>query len=158
MLTQKNHNLSIYKCFLINFKRSNIDCQQNTKENIVLKIKSLVPIEVLISIVLHYITRLLYLRAYMLSCNQQQVQQYISKRHDNIIHKQFLRSKTIKAILSSTTRIGLTIYIEDPKEAFGIDHAHIKDTKVEETTIVDIITTSYPVRSNTISIINLDTS
>ena len=52
MPTQKNYNLSVCKCSLINFKRFNIDCQQNTKENIVFKIKSLVPVEVLISIVL----------------------------------------------------------------------------------------------------------
>ena len=81
------------------------------------------------------------------------------ERHDNIIHKQFLKSKkTIKVTPSSITRIGLIIYIEDPKEAFGVDYAYIKDTKVEETTITDIITTSYPVRSNIISIINLDTN
>ena len=42
------------------------------------------------------------------------------------------------------TRIGLII--------------HIEDTKAKETTIVDIITTSHPIRSNTISIINLDAS
>ena len=78
------------------------------------------------------------------------------KRYNNIIYKQFLRSKTIKVILSSTTRIRLTIYIEDPKEVFSVDHAHIEDTKAEETTVVDIITTSYLIRSNTISIINLD--
>ena len=81
------------------------------------------------------------------------------KRYDNTIHKQFLRSKkTIKAILSSTTRIGLIIYIEDPKEAFSIDYAHIKDTEAEETTIVDIITTGHPIRSNVISAINLNAS
>ena len=80
------------------------------------------------------------------------------KRHDNIIHKQFLRSKTIKAILSSTTRIGLTIYIEDPKEVPSVDHAHVEDTKTEKTTIANIITTSHPVRSNATSVINLDTS
>ena len=56
------------------------------------------------------------------------------------------------------TRIGLIIYIEDPKEAFGVDYIYIEVTKVEETTIVDIITTSHPVRSNTISVINLDIS
>ena len=54
------------------------------------------------------------------------------------------------------TRIRLIIYIEDPEEVFGVDYTHIEDTKVEETTIVDIITTSYPVRSNATSIINLD--
>ena len=69
MPTQKNYDLNICKYFLINFKRSNIDCQQNTKENIVFKIKSLVPAEVLMSVVLHYITRPLYLRVYMLSYN-----------------------------------------------------------------------------------------
>ena len=79
------------------------------------------------------------------------------KRYDNIIYKQFLRSKKIiKATLSSITRIGLIIYIEDPKKAFGVNYIHIKDTEVEETTIVDIITTSHPVGSNAISIINLD--
>ena len=46
--------------------------------------------------------------------------------------------------------------MEDPKEAFSIDYAHIKNTKAEETTIADIITTSYPIRSNAISIISLD--
>ena len=56
------------------------------------------------------------------------------------------------------TRIRLIIYIEDPEEAPGINYAHIEDTKAEETTIVDIITTSYPIRSNVISVINLDTS
>ena len=43
-----------------------MDYQQNTKENIIFKIKSLVPIKVLMSVVLHYITRPLYLRAYIL--------------------------------------------------------------------------------------------
>ena len=71
MPTEKNYNLSICKCSLINFKRFNINYQQNTKENIVFKIKSLVPTKVLISIVLYYVTQPLYLRAYMLSCNQQ---------------------------------------------------------------------------------------
>ena len=80
------------------------------------------------------------------------------KRHNNTIHKQFLRSKTIKVIPSSITRIGLTIYMEDPKEAFSVDYAHIEDTKAEETTIVDIITTNHPIRSNTISVINLNAS
>ena len=81
------------------------------------------------------------------------------KRHNNIIHKQFLRNKKIiKAILSSITRIRLIIHIEDPKKAFSVGYAHIKDTKTEETTIADIITTSHPIRSNTISAINLDAS
>ena len=133
-----------------------MDCQQNTKENIVFKIKSLVPIEVSISVVLHYITWLLYLRAYILSYNQQQVQQYVFKKYNNIIYKQFLRSKTIKVILSSTTRIGLIICMEDPEEALSVNCTYIKNTKAEETTIVNIITTSHPVRSNAISVINLD--
>ena len=79
------------------------------------------------------------------------------KRYNNIIHKLFLRSKkTIKAIPSSITRIGLIVYIEDPKETPSINHAHIEDIKVKETTMADIITTSHPVRSNTTSVINLD--
>ena len=81
------------------------------------------------------------------------------ERYNNIIYKWFLRSKkTIKVTLSSITRIRLIIYIEDPEEAFGVDHAYIEDTEVEEITIADIITTGHPVRSNTISVINLDTS
>ena len=80
------------------------------------------------------------------------------ERHDNIIRKQFLRSKIIKEILSSITRIGLIICIKDPEEAPGVDHAHIEDTKAEETTIADIITTGHPVGSNAISVINLDAS
>ena len=79
------------------------------------------------------------------------------ERHDNIIYKLFLRNKkTIKVILSSITRIGLIIYIEDPKEAPGVNYAYIEDTEVEETTIADIITTSHPIRSKAISIINLN--
>ena len=54
------------------------------------------------------------------------------------------------------TRIRLIIYMEDPKEALSVDHTHIKNTEVEETTIVDIITTNHPIRSNATSIINLD--
>ena len=81
------------------------------------------------------------------------------KRHDNTIRKRFLRSKkTIKVTLSSITRIRLIIYIEDPKEALSINYAHIKDTKVEETTMADIITTSHPIKSNATSIINLNAS
>ena len=80
------------------------------------------------------------------------------KRHDNIICKQFLKSKIIKAILSSTTRIRLIICIEDPKEALSVDHTHVEDTEVEETTRADIITTSHPIRSNATSVINLDAS
>ena len=78
------------------------------------------------------------------------------KRYNNTIHKQFLRSKTIKVILSNTTRIGLIIYIEDPKEVSSVDYAHIENTKAEETTMADIITTSHFIRSNVIFIINLN--
>ena len=80
------------------------------------------------------------------------------ERYDNIIYKLLLRSKIIKAILSSTTRIRLIIYIEDPKKALSVNYVYIEDTKVKETTIANIITTSYPVKSNTTSVINLDTS
>ena len=82
------------------------------------------------------------------------------ERYDNTIYKLSLGiKKIIKVILSSTTRIGLIIYIEDPKEAPSVDYVYIEeDTKVEETTVADIITTTYPIRSNTTSIINLDTS
>ena len=82
------------------------------------------------------------------------------KRHDNTIYKLSLGiKKTIKAILSSITRIRLIIYIEDPKEASSVDYVYIEeDTKVKETTVADIITTTYPVRSDITSIINLDTS
>ena len=54
------------------------------------------------------------------------------------------------------TRIRLIIYIEDPEEAPGVDYTYIKDTKAEEITIVDIVTTNRPVGSNAISVINLD--
>ena len=81
------------------------------------------------------------------------------KRYNNTIYKLFLRSKnTIKVILNSITRIRLIIYIKDPKEAPSINYAYIEDTKTEEITIADIITTSYPIRSNAISAINLDAS
>jgi hypothetical protein len=81
------------------------------------------------------------------------------KRYNNTIYKLSLRSKTIKTTLSSTTRIGLIVHIEDPKEAPSVDYVHVEeDTKVEKTTIADIITTTYPVRNDTISTINLDTS
>ena len=80
------------------------------------------------------------------------------ERHNNTIRKRFLRSKTIKAILSSTTRIKLTIHIEDPEETFSVNHAHIKNTKAEETTVVDITTTNHPIKSNITSVINLDAS
>ena len=80
------------------------------------------------------------------------------KRHDNTICKLFLGiKKTIKAIPSSITRIGLIIYIKNPKKAPSVDYIHIKeDTKVEETTITDIITTTHLIKSNTTSTINLD--
>ena len=79
------------------------------------------------------------------------------KKYNNIIYKQFLRSKkTIKVIPSSITRIRLIIRMEDPKEVFSVDHAHIKNTEAEETTIADITTTGHPVGSNAISVINLD--
>ena len=80
------------------------------------------------------------------------------ERYNNTIHKRFLRSKIIKAIPSSMTRIRLTIRIKDPEEAPSINHAHVEDTEVEETTIVDIVTTGHPVKSNAISAINLDAS
>ena len=80
------------------------------------------------------------------------------KRHDNTIHKRFLRSKTIKVILSSTTRIGPIIYIEDPEETPSMDYTHMENTKAEETTVADIAITSHPIGSNAISVINLDAS
>ena len=82
------------------------------------------------------------------------------KRYNNTIYKLSLGiKKTIKAIQSSTTRIRLIVRIEDPKEAPSIDYVYIEeDTKVEETTVADIITTTHPIRSDTIFIINLDTS
>ena len=79
------------------------------------------------------------------------------KRYNNIIRKQFLKSKTIKAILS-ITRIGLTVHIKNPKKISGVDYTHIEDTKAEETTVVDIIITSHFVKSNATSVINLDAS
>ena len=79
------------------------------------------------------------------------------KRHDNTIHKWFLKSKkTIKATLSSITRIRLIIYIKDPEEAPSVNHAHIKDTEAKETIIANIVITSHSVGSNATSIINLD--
>ena len=79
------------------------------------------------------------------------------KKRNNTIHKLFLRSKTIIAILNSITRIGLIIYIKHSEEAFSVDHVHIEeDTEVEETTMADITTTSYLARSNAISVIKLD--
>ena len=80
------------------------------------------------------------------------------KKHNNTIYKLFLKSKkTIKKILNSITRIRLIKHIKDPKEIFSIDYIYIEeDTVVKEITIVDIITTSHPVRNNIISVINLD--
>ena len=82
------------------------------------------------------------------------------KRHDNTIYKLSLGiKKIIKVILSSTTRIRLIIRMEDPEEAPSVDYIYIEeDTKVEETTVADTITTTYPVRSDATSIINLDAS
>ena len=82
------------------------------------------------------------------------------ERYDNTIYKLSLGiKKTIKVILSSTTRIRPIIRIEDPKEAPSVDYVYIEeDTKVEETTVADIVTTTHPVRSDITSIINLDTS
>jgi hypothetical protein len=82
------------------------------------------------------------------------------ERHDNIIYKLSLGiKKTIKVILSSITRIRLIVCMEDSKEAFSVDYIYIKeDTEVEKTTIVDIVTTTHPIRSDTISAINLDTN
>ena len=82
------------------------------------------------------------------------------ERYDNTIRKLSLGiKKIIKVILSSTTRIRPIIYIEDPKEAPSVDYVYIEeDTKVEEITVADIITITYPIRSDTIFIINLDTS
>jgi hypothetical protein len=82
------------------------------------------------------------------------------KRYDNTIYKLSLRiKKIIKVILSRITRIGLIIRIEDPKKASSVDHVYIEeDTKVEETTVADIVTITHPIRSDTTSIINLDTS
>ena len=134
-----------------------MDCQKDIKENTVFRIKLLAPAKVLMSAVLYYIAWPLYLRACVLSYNQQQAQQYVPKRHNNTIYKLSLGiRKTIKAILSSTTRIGLIVYMEDPKEAPSMDHAYMEDTKVEETTIADIIITTHPIRSDAIFVINLD--
>ena len=82
------------------------------------------------------------------------------KRHNNTIYKLSLRiKKTIKAILSSITRIGLIVCIEDPEKTPSINHIHIeKNTEVEETTIADIATTTHPIRSDATSAINLDAS
>ena len=81
------------------------------------------------------------------------------KRYDSIIYKLLFKGKKIiKVTLSSITRIGLIIYIKDSKEAFSVNYVHIKDTKVKETIMADIVTTTHSVKSNAISIINLDAS
>ena len=84
----------------------------------------------------------------------------MSKRHDNTIYKlSFGIKKIIKAILSSIIRIRLIIYIEDPKETFSIDYIYIEeDTEIEETIIVDIITTTHFIKSNITFTINLNAS
>ena len=56
------------------------------------------------------------------------------------------------------TRIRLIVCMKDPEEASSVDYAYIEDTEAEETTIADITITSHPIGSNTISVINLDTS
>ena len=49
--------------------------------------------------------------------------------------------------------------MEDPEETLSVNYVYVKkDTKVEETTIVDIITTTYLIKSDTTSAINLDAS
>jgi hypothetical protein len=78
------------------------------------------------------------------------------KRHNNIIYKPFFRSKTIIAILSNITRTRLIVYIKDPKEAPSVNYVYIEDTKIGEITVVNIVTTTHPIRSNTISVISLD--
>ena len=81
------------------------------------------------------------------------------KRYDSTIRKLLLKGKKIiKVILSSITRIRPIIRIEDPEEAPSVDYVYIEDTKVKETTVADIITTTYPVKSDATFIINLDTS
>jgi hypothetical protein len=72
----------------------------------------------------------------------------------------FLKNKKIvKVIPSSITKIKLIIYIKDPKEAPSVNHIYIEeDTKVKETIIADIITTTYFVGSDAISVINLNAS
>ena len=80
------------------------------------------------------------------------------KRYDNTIYKlSFGIKKIIKAILSSITRIGPIIYIEDPKEAPSVNYIYVEeDTEVKETTIADIVTTTHLVRNDATSAINLD--
>ena len=82
------------------------------------------------------------------------------ERHDNTIYKLFFRSKKIiKVTPNSITRIGLIICIEDFEEAFSGDYIYIEeDIKVEETTVIDIVTISHPIKSDAIFIINPDAS
>jgi hypothetical protein len=84
----------------------------------------------------------------------------VPKKYDNTIRNLSLGiKKTIKVIPSSTTRIRPIVRMEDPEEAPSINYVYIEeDTKVEETTVADIATTTHPVRSDVTSIINLDTS
>ena len=62
---------------------------------------------------------------------------------------------TRSVTLSNITKIGLIVYIEDPKKALGVDYIYIEEnTKVKETTMANIVITSYFIRSNTIFAIN----
>jgi hypothetical protein len=80
------------------------------------------------------------------------------ERYNNTIYKLSLGiKKTIKAIPSSMTRIGPIIYMEDPEEASGVNYTYVEeDTEVKKITVADIATTTYPIRSDAISIINLN--
>ena len=84
----------------------------------------------------------------------------MSKKYNNIIRKLFLKSKkTFNIMLSSITKIGLIKYIKNSKKTFSMNYIYIKkDTKVEKTIIVDITITSYFIRNNIISAMNLDIS
>ena len=79
------------------------------------------------------------------------------KRRDSIIYKLLLKGKkTIKVTLNSIIKIELIVCIKDPEKAPSVNYVHIEDTEVEETTMADIITTTYSIRSNTMSVINLN--
>ena len=82
------------------------------------------------------------------------------KRYNNTIYKQFLKNKKIiKVVLNNITRIRLIIYIKYPKNTFSVNYIYIKkNTIIKEIIIVNNITTSYFIKSNTIFIINWDTS
>ena len=56
------------------------------------------------------------------------------------------------------TKIRLIIYIKDFKKAFNVNYIYIKKVEVKKTIRADIITTGYPIKNNTIFIINLNTS